>query len=68
MYLKQQNYLLIYQIWTTENLPQEASSGSLSFHPVLGNNKRDYEEKSQSDFAFWFAVVHASFETTILIL
>ncbi len=37
MHLKQQNNLLIDKIWTTESFPQEASSGSLSFYPVLGN-------------------------------
>ncbi len=35
MHLKQQNNLLITQIWTTENFQQEASS----FHLVLGNKK-----------------------------
>ncbi len=58
MHLKQQNNLSINKIWTTENFPQEASSGSLSFHPVLGNKKSDYKEKCQSNFAFWFALVH----------
>ncbi len=64
MHLKQQNNLLINYIWTTENFSQEASSGSLSFHPVfmvLGNKKSDYKEKCQSNFAFWFAVVHVHF-------
>ncbi len=41
MHLKQHNNLLINQIWTTENFQQVAHSGSLSFHPVLGNNKSD---------------------------
>ncbi len=42
MYLKQQNYLQINKIWNTENFQQEASSGSLAFHPVLYNKKSDY--------------------------
>ncbi len=45
MHLKQQNNLLINKIWTTENFPQEATSSSLSFHPVLGNKKSDYKRK-----------------------
>ncbi len=57
MHLKQLNNL-INQIWTTKNFRQEASSGSLCFHPVLGNKKSDYPKKCQSNFAFWFAVVH----------
>ncbi len=57
MHLKEQNNLLINKIWTTENFTK-ASSGSLSFHPVFGNKKSDYKEKGQSNFAFWFAVVH----------
>ncbi len=68
MHLKQQNNLLINKIWTTENFPLEASSGSLSFHPVLGNKKSDYEEKSLSNFAFWFAVVHMYFGLKVNII
>ncbi len=68
MHLKQQNNLLIDKIWTTENFPQEASSGSLSFHPVLGNNKSDYIEKCQSNFVFWFAVVHVHFGLKVNII
>ncbi len=45
MHLKQQNNLLIGKIWTTENFPQEASSGSPSFHPVLGNKKKWLQRK-----------------------
>ncbi len=58
MHLKQQNNLLINKIRTTENFPQEASSGSLSFHPVLDNKKSDYKKKCQSNFAFWLAVLY----------
>ncbi len=58
LHLKQQNNFLINKIWTTENFQQEASSGSLSFHPVLGNKKSDYQVKGQSNSAFWFAIVH----------
>ncbi len=58
MHLKQQDNLLINQIWTTENFPQEAISGSLSFHPVLGSQKSDYKEKwCQSNFTFWLVVL-----------
>ncbi len=39
MHLKQQNNLLINKIRTMEDFPQDTGSGSLSFHPVLGNNK-----------------------------
>ncbi len=39
MHLKQKNNLLIDKIWTMENFPQEVSSGSLSFPPVLGKKK-----------------------------
>ncbi len=58
MHLKQQNNLLINKIWTTETFQQETSSGSQSFHSVLGNKKSDYQEKCQSNSAFWFFVVH----------
>ncbi len=58
MHLKQQNILLINKIWTTENFQQEASSGSQSFHPVFGNTKSDYQERDQSNYAFWFTIVH----------
>ncbi len=58
MHLKQQNNLLINQIWTMENVQQEASSGSLSFHPLLGNKKGVYKGMCQSNSTFWFAVVH----------
>ncbi len=34
MQLRQHNNLLINKIWAMENVQQEASSGSLSFHPV----------------------------------
>ncbi len=40
-----------------ENVPQEATSGSLSSHPVLGNPKNYYKEKCQPNFAFWLAVL-----------
>ncbi len=40
IHLKQQNNLLINKIWTTENCQQEATSGSKSFRPVLGNKKK----------------------------
>ncbi len=56
MHSKQQNNLSINTIWTMENFQQEASSGSLSSsHPVLGNKKSVYQEKCQSNFAFWLA-------------
>ncbi len=61
MYLRQQNILLINKIWITEKFQQEASSGSLSFYPVLGNKKSDYREKGQLNSAFWFAVVHVHY-------
>ncbi len=41
-----------------ENFPQEASTGSLSFYPVLGNKKADFKEKYQSHFAFWLVQLH----------
>ncbi len=50
MHLKQQNYLLIDKLWITENFPQEASSGSLSIHPVLGNKKKWLQRKVQVKF------------------
>ncbi len=58
MHLKQQSNSLSNKICTTENFQQETCFGSLSFQPVLGNKKSDYQEKCQSNFAFWLAVLH----------